>query len=43
LEALLLKVYGEPIRTFVERRLALVASGVAVLIVGLLMGLKFAL
>lgn len=43
LEAVLLKIYGEPIRTFVERRLALVASGVAVLIVGLLMTLKFAL
>src|SRR5579872_3466997 len=34
-EALLLKVYGEPIRAFVERRLALVASGVAVGVVGL--------
>jgi membrane protein YqaA with SNARE-associated domain len=41
-EALLLKIYGEPIRTFVERRLALVASGVAVLIVALVMLLKFA-
>jgi membrane protein YqaA with SNARE-associated domain len=41
-EALLLKIYGEPIRTFVERRLALVASGVAVLIVALVMALKFA-
>ena len=41
-EALLLKVYGEPIRAFVERRLALVASAVALLIVGLLLALKFA-
>ena len=31
------KVYGEPIRAFVEKRLALVASAVAVLIVGLVM------
>ncbi|HET6969536.1 MAG TPA: DedA family protein, partial [Phenylobacterium sp.] len=42
LEALLLKVYGEPIRAFVEQRLALVASGVAVAVVGLVMLLKFA-
>ncbi len=42
MEALLLKIYGEPIRTFVERRLALVASAAAVLIVGLVMALKFA-
>jgi membrane protein YqaA with SNARE-associated domain len=42
LEALLLKVYGEPIRAFVEKRLALVASGAAVAIVGLVMLLKFA-
>ena len=42
LEALLLKIYGEPIRSFVERRLALVASGVAVAIVGLVTALKFA-
>jgi len=41
-EALLLKIYGEPIRAFVERRLALVASAVAVLIVVLVMLLKFA-
>jgi membrane protein YqaA with SNARE-associated domain len=41
-EALLLKVYGEPIRAFVERRLALVASGVAVAIVGLIMALRLA-
>jgi membrane protein YqaA with SNARE-associated domain len=40
-EALLLKIYGEPIRAFVERRLALVASGVAVLVVALIMLLKF--
>ena len=42
LEAWLLKIYGEPIRAFVERRLAMVASGVAVLIVALVMVLKFA-
>jgi len=41
-EALLLKIYGEPIRAFVERRLALVASAVAVLVVALVMLLKFA-
>jgi membrane protein YqaA with SNARE-associated domain len=41
-EALLLKIYGEPIRAFVEKRLALVASGVALLIVGLIVALKFA-
>jgi membrane protein YqaA with SNARE-associated domain len=41
-EALLLKIYGEPIRAFVEKRLALVASAVALLIVALLMLLKFA-
>lgn len=42
LEALLLKIYGEPIRAFVEKRLALVASAVAVAIVALIMVLKFA-
>ncbi|HZZ67924.1 MAG TPA: DedA family protein [Phenylobacterium sp.] len=42
LEALLLKIYGEPIRAFVERRLALVASAAAVAIVALVMLLKFA-
>lgn len=41
-EALLLKIYGEPIRAFVERRLALVASAVAVAVVGLITALKFA-
>jgi membrane protein YqaA with SNARE-associated domain len=41
-EALLLKIYGEPIRAFVERRLALVASAVALAIVGLVLALKFA-
>ena len=40
-EALLLKVYGEPIRAFVEKRLALVASGAALAVVGLIMVLKF--
>ena len=42
LEAWLLKTYGEPIRTFVEERLYLVASGLAVLVVGVVMALKFA-
>jgi membrane protein YqaA with SNARE-associated domain len=41
-EALLLKIYGEPIRAFVEKRLGLVASGVALAIVALIMALKFA-
>jgi len=41
-EALLLKIYGEPIRAFVEKRLALVASAVALVIVGLVLALKFA-
>jgi len=40
-EALLLKVYGEPIRAFVEERLALVASAGAVAVVGLIMALKY--
>jgi membrane protein YqaA with SNARE-associated domain len=40
-EALLLKVYGEPIRAFVEKRLALVASAGAVAVVALFMALKF--
>jgi membrane protein YqaA with SNARE-associated domain len=42
LEALLLKIYGEPIRAFVEKRLALVASGVAVAIVALVTALRMA-
>lgn len=42
-EALLLKIYGEPIRAFVEKRLALVASAAAVAVVGLVMAIKFAL
>jgi membrane protein YqaA with SNARE-associated domain len=42
LEAWLLKVYGEPIRAFVEQRLYLVASALAVLVVGVLMLLRFA-
>jgi membrane protein YqaA with SNARE-associated domain len=41
-EALLLKIYGEPIRAFVEKRLALVASAVAMAVVVLVMLLKFA-
>jgi membrane protein YqaA with SNARE-associated domain len=41
--ALLLKIYGEPIRAFVEKRLALMASAAAVLLVGLIVALKYAL
>ena len=41
-EALLLKIYGPPIQAFVEKRLALVASAVALAIVGLVLALKFA-
>jgi membrane protein YqaA with SNARE-associated domain len=41
-EAMLLKVYGPPIQAFVERRLALVASAVALAVVGLVMALRFA-
>lgn len=42
LEALLLKLYGEPIRDFVEQRLALVASAAAVALVGVVMIIKLA-
>jgi membrane protein YqaA with SNARE-associated domain len=42
LEAWLLKIYGQPIRAFVERRLALLASAAAVLIVALVTALRFA-
>lgn len=42
LEAWLLKTYGEPIRAFVEQRLYLVASALAVLVVGVIMLIKFA-
>lgn len=42
MEALLLKIYGEPIRAFVELRLGLVASAAALLILGLVALLKFA-
>jgi membrane protein YqaA with SNARE-associated domain len=41
-EALLLKIYGEPIRGFVEQRLALVASAVVVVLVGAVLLLRFA-
>ena len=37
----LLRVYGEPIRAFVEKRLVLVISAVAVLLVALILLLKF--
>jgi membrane protein YqaA with SNARE-associated domain len=43
LEAWLLKVYGEPIRAFVEKRLYLLASGVAVALVAVVVVLKYAL
>jgi membrane protein YqaA with SNARE-associated domain len=42
-EALLLKIYGEPIRAFVEARLALLASAVAVAVVAVVVVLKVAL
>jgi len=42
-EALLLKAYGEPIRDFVEKRMALTASAAAVAVVGAVLILKFAL
>jgi membrane protein YqaA with SNARE-associated domain len=41
-EALLLKIYGPPIQAFVEKRLALVASAVALAVVLLVLALKFA-
>ncbi len=37
----LLRLFGEPIRSFIERRLALVISAVAVLLVGAVLILKF--
>jgi membrane protein YqaA with SNARE-associated domain len=40
LVAALLRAYGEPIRAFVEKRLILVASAVAVVIVGLIGALR---
>ena len=42
-EALLLRTYGEPIRAFVEKRMALTASAAALAVVGALLVLKFAL
>jgi len=42
-EAQLLKIYGEPIRGFVEKRLALVASSAALALIGGIFVLKFAL
>ncbi len=38
--AALLRIYGEPIRTFIERRLALVVSAVALAVVGLIAALR---
>ena len=43
LVAALLRAYGAPIRDFVERRLALVVSGVALALIGLVVALRFAL
>jgi membrane protein YqaA with SNARE-associated domain len=37
----LLRIFGEPIRTFVEKRLVLVISAVAVLLAGAILVLKF--
>ena len=39
----LLRTYGEPVRRFIEQRLALVVSGVALAIVGALLVLKLAM
>ena len=39
----LIRVYGAPIQTFVEKRLALVVSAAALAIVGLVVAVKFAL
>ncbi len=41
LVAVLIAIYGEPIRGFVEKRLGLVVSGVAILIVGAILALRF--
>ncbi len=40
LVATLTSIYGEPIRGFIEKRLALVVSAVAIVIVGALMALR---
>ncbi|MGZ6015792.1 MAG: YqaA family protein [Phenylobacterium sp.] len=42
LVATLIRIYGAPIQAFVERRLAVVASAVALAIVGLFLALRFA-
>jgi membrane protein YqaA with SNARE-associated domain len=39
----LVRAYGAPIRDFVERRLALVVSGLALALIGLVVALRFAL
>jgi len=39
--ATLIRIYGEPIRGFVEKRLALVVSLVALLLIGAVLALKF--
>ena len=36
----LLRIYGEPIRAFIEKRLALVVSAVAVVLIGMVMALR---
>lgn len=41
LEAGLLKAYGEPIRGFVEKRLALMASLVVVILIGMILAVRF--
>jgi membrane protein YqaA with SNARE-associated domain len=38
----LIRAYGAPIRDFVEKRLALVASAIALVIIGLVVALRFA-
>ena len=43
LVAALVRAYGAPIREFVERRLALVVSAVALALIGLVVALRFAL
>ena len=41
LVAALMRTYGEPIRVFVEKRLVLVTSAVAIVIIGLIAALRF--
>lgn len=39
--AALLRVYGEPIRTFIEKRLAIIVSLVALLLIGAVLAIRF--